>query len=88
VTILVSGGAIAQNEALQTVRHGWPLLVIEGSGRLADEIADLWHEQPAMIADEQKREILTSGQISLFPLTSSPQALKQRILCLLAGNIC
>lgn len=88
VTILVNGGAIAQNEALQTVRHGWPLLVIEGSGRLADEIASLWREQQFMITDEKKREILNSGQISLFPLTSSPQALKQHILSLLADTSC
>ena len=39
VAILVNGGAIAADEALQSVRNGWPLLVIEGSGRFADELS-------------------------------------------------
>jgi len=37
VAILVNGGAIAADEALQSVRNGWQLLVVEGSGRFADE---------------------------------------------------
>src|SRR6058998_3696749 len=39
VAILVNGGKIAADEALQTARNGWPLLVIEGSGRFADELS-------------------------------------------------
>src|SRR6059036_3083564 len=39
VAILVNGGAIAGDEALQSVHNGWPLLVIEGSGRFADELS-------------------------------------------------
>ena len=43
ITILAGGGfkGVALQEALHTVRHGWPILVIEGSGELADEIARL-----------------------------------------------
>ena len=43
ITILAGGNpeGVALDEALATVRNNWPLLVIEGSGRLADEIIDL-----------------------------------------------
>jgi hypothetical protein len=84
MTILVNGGAIAQNEVLQTVRRGWPLLVIEGSGRLADEIAGLWHGQDHNGADEKTREIIATGHISLFPLTGSSEALQQHIIQMLS----
>src|SRR5262245_22142514 len=39
VAILANGGAIAADEALQSVRNGWQLIVIEGSGRFADELS-------------------------------------------------
>ena len=41
LTILAGGriGGIAMREAQATVRKGWPLVVMEGSGQLADEIA-------------------------------------------------
>ncbi len=43
VTVLVHGrtDGIAKDEALHSVRHGWPIIVVEGSCRLADEIAKL-----------------------------------------------
>lgn len=72
MAILLNGGRIARKEAVQTVRHSWPLLVIEGSGRLADEIAHVWRQRPAIIPHVEMREIITRGRISLFPLTGSP----------------
>jgi hypothetical protein len=45
VTMLVNGGPIAKDEVLRSVRQGWPIIVIEGSGRLADEIARLWRQK-------------------------------------------
>ena len=39
VAVLVNGGTIAADEALQSVRNGWQLLVLEGSGRFADELS-------------------------------------------------
>ncbi len=80
MTILVNGGLIARDEVLQTVNHGWPLLVIEGSGRLADQIAGLCHGQHSDDTDEKMREILATGDISFFPLTGSPEALQQQIM--------
>jgi hypothetical protein len=45
VTVLINGGSLAKQEVLQSVQLGWPLVIITGSGRLADEIAAGWREQ-------------------------------------------
>ncbi len=39
LAILVNGGAIARNEVLFNVRQNRPVMIIEGGGRLADQIA-------------------------------------------------
>jgi hypothetical protein len=52
VTVLAGGSiqGIARDEALASVRCAWPIIVIEGSGRLADEIARLWRKKQSMEA--------------------------------------
>src|SRR6266516_4894236 len=47
VMVLAGGGAVARAEALDAVRHGWPLFVIEGSGGTADDVAQWWHTSHA-----------------------------------------
>ncbi|QBD79540.1 hypothetical protein EPA93_27605 [Ktedonosporobacter rubrisoli] len=86
LTLLANGGSIALDEALTTVRHGWPLLVIEGSGRLADDVVRLWRDQAAQIADERLREVVRRGRIVPFHIGASATALKQLILQLLGSE--
>jgi hypothetical protein len=75
VAILVSGGAIAADEALQSVRNGWPLIVIEGSGRFADDVS-------AAVRDGQSAgyveasEIARSGRLTLFHVNDAASTLK------------
>ena len=75
VAILVNGGAIAADEALQSVRNGWQLLVMEGSGRFADELS-------AAVGDGQSaksakiREIARSGRVALFHVEDAAVTLK------------
>lgn len=83
LTILANGGTIALQEALHTVRHGWLLLIIEGSGRLADTLATAWREQSADIGEPEIHEIITRGKISLFPIDGGPKALSERMRSLL-----
>jgi hypothetical protein len=45
VTILVNGGEIVKHEAWHSVQRGWPIIVIEGSDRTADEVAKLWRKK-------------------------------------------
>ena len=71
VAILVNGGAVAIQEVLYNVRQQRPILVLQGSGRAADDIARLWQEKPATIADPNYAEIIQHGDIHLFPATGS-----------------
>ncbi len=68
------------------MRQGRPVIVIEGSGRLADEIAGILREQPPSITDPELSEITTSGDLHLFPLAGSAQELEQLTQRLLSGQ--
>jgi len=84
VAILVNGGAIAADEALQSVRNGWQLLVVEGSGRFADELS-------AAIRDGQSAtstkitEIVRSGHVALFNVDDAAEKLKDELRRMLCG---
>ncbi len=78
VAILVNGGAIAADEALQSVRNGWPLLVIEGSGRFADELSAAVRDgQPAKSAELS--EIARSGRVALFHVDDPAEKLRDEL---------
>ncbi len=47
ITLLANGRDIAKQEVLQSVRRGWPVVVITGSGGLADELTKQWKEKSA-----------------------------------------
>jgi hypothetical protein len=79
VMVLINGGPLARDEALQSVRHGWPIIVVQGSGRLADEIAALWKAKPPFIDDPVLAEMITDGVIHLFPLDGAVAALEDLI---------
>lgn len=70
VTVLSNGGGLSKNEAYHCVKSGWPLVVLKGSGRLADEIASLIesHAPFTEIADPMLREIVEKGDIHVFEL--------------------
>ena len=78
VAILVNGGAIAADEALQSVRNGWPLLVFEGSGRFADDLSaavrDGQHAKSAELS-----EIARSGRATLFHLDDPAEKLRDEL---------
>src|SRR6266699_2087098 len=71
VAVLVNGGSIAKSEVMNNVRQRRPIIVIEGSGRFADELARLWQEKPSFIPDPQLAEIVLQGNVYVFPITGS-----------------
>jgi len=75
LTILINGGEIAQSEVLYSVRLGIAVIVIQGSGRLADKIA-LYTLHPQLVTDPIIKEIIASGKIHLFPLENDIMAFK------------
>lgn len=68
LAILAGGGPASRAEVLRTIRLNLPLIVIEGSGGLADEIAAARHRQDQMAGDPEMAEILAEGEIHLYPL--------------------
>jgi hypothetical protein len=83
VAMLVNGGALAAKEVLQSVRNGWQILVVEGSGRFADELsAAVRNGQFAKSVEVS--EITHSGRVALFhaddPAEKLRDELRRRIL--------
>jgi hypothetical protein len=84
VAVLVNGGAIAADEALQSVRNGWPLLVLEGSGRFADELSEAVRDgQSAKSA--KIGEIASSGRVALFHVDDAAEKLRDELRRILGG---
>jgi hypothetical protein len=86
VAILASGGANARDEAVQVVRQNLPLIVIEGSGGLADEIAAAWKARPTLPDDPAIAEIIADGRIEFHLLSNSVEGAERLILRELRGN--
>ena len=86
VAIIASGGANSTNEALQAVRQNLPLIVIEGSGGLADEIAGAWKARNTPPEDPVMAEIVAEGRIELYLLTNSVKGLERLIIRELSGD--
>jgi hypothetical protein len=80
VTILVNGGMVARKELLASMRRGWPIIVVEGTGRLADEIAGLISNKPDRINDPAIAEIISKDDIHLFSLKDPAEDLEKLLL--------
>jgi hypothetical protein len=78
VAILVNGGAIAGDEALQSVRNGWQLLVFEGSGRFADELSAAIRDGEVAKSVEAS-EIARSGRVTLFHVDDPAEKLRDEL---------
>ncbi len=74
VAVLASGGLIARGETLHNVRQEREIIVIAGSGRLADEIAAVitGHTETP---DDETAAIVQDGRTTLFNIADGPEAL-------------
>jgi hypothetical protein len=79
VAILAGGGANARGEVLRATRLNLPLIVIEGSGGLADEIAGARLRQDKLAEDPVMAEIMADGEIHLHPLNSPVKGIERLI---------
>jgi hypothetical protein len=83
-TMLINGGSIAGGEALQGVRNGWQLLVVEGSGRFADELSAAVRDDQVAKSVEVS-EIVRSGRVTLFHVDSPVEKLRDELRRMLSG---
>ncbi|KFA88200.1 DUF4231 domain-containing protein [Archangium violaceum] len=74
LVVLVNGGSTAKEEVLRSVRRHWPIVVIQGSGRLADEIATALQAPRLSTEDPLLAEIVGEGRLTLFPLEGAADA--------------
>ena len=83
VTVLVNGGGISLLEIEWNVRQGREVVVITGSGRLADEIADAVRH-PSRNTRERVEAVARDGTLTLFDISDPPASLarilEQRLL--------
>lgn len=79
LVVLVNGGEITKQELLQAVRRRWPIVVIQGSGRLADELATAFQAHAPSAGDPVLAELVGDGDISLFPLEGAPDGFERLV---------
>jgi SLOG in TRPM, prokaryote len=84
-TMLINGGEITAKEALQSVRNGWQLLVLEGSGRFADKLSAAVHDGQFAKSAEVS-EIARSGLVTLFHVDDAASTLKIRLRRMLSQD--
>jgi hypothetical protein len=77
-TMLINGGSIAGSEALQSVRNGWQVLVIDGSGRFADEVSAAVRDSQIAKSVEVS-EIARSGRVALFHVDDPAEKLRNEL---------
>jgi hypothetical protein len=86
VALLAAGGSGTRNEALQAVRQNLPLIIVEGSGGLADEIAAAWKARHTVPDDPLMAEIVADGRIELHLLGDPVKAAERLIVRELGGD--
>jgi len=84
LTILFGGGKNEMEGLLRSVRRGWPILIVQGSGGIADKILSALELQaggtpPSSIADPEVREIIETADTDTFPISGNADDL-HRIL--------
>lgn len=88
VTILTSGGSVTKKELLFSVRQGWPIIVLQGSGQLADQIVELYKSQSdGLIEDPEMAEIVEEGDIYPYQIDSPIEGLQRLIKRLLKEDV-
>jgi predicted Rossmann-fold nucleotide-binding protein len=83
VTVVAGGGPHTLAEVRESVRRGWPVIAIEGSGGVADALAA---RPPGEVEDPMLAEIYADGELEVFPLHGAAEALARRIVRALTGD--
>lgn len=79
VVLVINGGAIVRQEVYRlavTERLRFPVLVLEGSGRFADTLAQAY--KTGVSDDDEVREIIRRGQIEIVPVSSGAEGLRRK----------
>lgn len=69
VALLINGGEIAREEVLAAVQHRWQIVVLSGSGRLADAVTEARDHPPA--GDPALAKIVEAGTPCVVPVDAT-----------------
>ncbi|MET4702125.1 hypothetical protein ABIE65_005177 [Constrictibacter sp. MBR-5] len=84
--IVAGGGALTLREIRQATIRGWPILIIGGSGGVADELARYRHATFDGSVDSFICEILAEGDLHFFPSNASVEGLRRSMRQLIAPD--
>jgi SLOG in TRPM, prokaryote len=77
LTLLANGGDIAWRDVASSIEQGRPVVIIAGSGRTADMLAEaVW----GRTKNERARELAASGLLRVLDINSSREVLTQSLL--------
>jgi hypothetical protein len=83
VVVVAGGGSIAQDEVIRAVRRNLPVVVLRGTGGVADTLAsalaDHQHDPSKPAADPSLEEVMSNGSLTIFPLDGDPAALARQL---------
>ena len=77
LVVLANGGSVSRREVLGHVRSGREVVVLAGSGRLADEITDVVTGRAA--ANDSELAEIAAGRITVFDLRAPASALAELV---------
>jgi hypothetical protein len=83
VALLAGGGRISKKEILFCINRNWPIIVIEKTGYLADEIASFKNQKQTfekMTLDTNIKNIISYSSLKLFPSDSNQNKLFEHFL--------
>lgn len=78
--VLAGGGDVSKQEALLAVRQNIPLIVINGSGGIADEIAAAFKNKDENIEDAVLAEIVADGELHFHHIDKSVNGIERLII--------
>lgn len=86
VAVLAGGGPVSKDEVLRAVRQELPLIVVDGSGGLASDVAKAWKQRETLPDDPVMAEIIADGEIHVHLLSNSVKGIERLIVRELGGD--
>lgn len=68
LTLVIGGDDVAGEQVLHSVRQGFPIIIINKTGGLADELSNLKQNPPEFISNPMYAEIIAEGKLYLFEI--------------------
>lgn len=76
--VLINGGAVARRDVTAYLQHGGQVIVVEGTGRFADELAQAVRAGYSL--DPLLQAVINTNRVHLFSVYDSPQLFLQLLM--------